>query len=393
MHCWVGETTAGLFDGGRHALESAWLAEGEGVGAELRLDEDTRAQPWRLDLEREARRLSVCESGAVLLWDVEGKRWKPCAMGCGSKLCPVCTRTRAARACARWRGVLDAASADGAVLRHWTLTQPALAEPGGLVTARELTRGWTGTLAADGVQARAVGGEGLGRAYRRLRETLTAVRDGRRTRARWKEGLGAHLVGCEWTGRGRGGVPRWHAHVHILGCTEAGVEVDVDGMLLDWVLLTGGAVKAQHVRIVDPSAVVEVLKYPFKPAHLTSAQRIETLAYMRGMHPHHPSGAWNRQARASREPPWSTWLDARPDPTEYLRLHHLSEAQGASPELWTGKPSEGLTRFAVRYRGRWRTWEADAAAYASLLGDDPASGGVVPAAEPGSDFGEDWFTT
>lgn len=414
QHQWVGRSSElGFADHGKHVLDVAWLAEGPGAGAELDLGDDSRPTQWVLDLENEARRLSICETGAVLLWDVGNQRWRARSLGCNCRLCPVCSRVRAARACGRWRAVLEAAAADGAVLRHWTLTQPVIMAPGGLVTPAEARRGyWVGAVAADGVRARAVGGEGLGSGYRRLRGALTALRENAATRDIVRAAFGGLLVGCEWTGRDPGtGIPRWHVHAHLLGCTPAGVHVDEQAVLRAWCKLTGGSMRAQHVRLVDATdeksigkAIAEVLKYPFKPAGLTSAQRIETLAWMRGMHPHHISGAWSPLSKARKEDPcWSRWLEARPETPEYLRLHHIPDVPGAVPELWTGSPAEGLATWAVRRAGSktvdnpeeqgWRVWEADAAGYAALLGDDPELGGVVPELEPGSDLDEDWFRT
>lgn len=276
------------------------------------------------------------------------------------------------------------------MLRHWTLTQPGSAEPGGLVTPWEAAHGWSGgTVAADGVVARAVGGEGLGAGYHRIRDVLRGLRQGRRTRERWKK-LGAVLIGFEWTGKSkRGEIPRWHVHVHILGCTLPWDEPDVDAMIGDWVRAVGGSRRAQHVRIVDPNAVAEVLKYPFKPSHLSQAQRIETLAYMRGMHPHHVGGPWHASARAHHEEPWSRWLAARPEKTDHLRLHYVDD--DGSIVLWTGTPAQGETEFAVKYNGRWVRFWRDAAGFTAHLKET----GIdlpEPDLEPGSDEDEGWFS-
>lgn len=391
LHYWVGRSVEPLFtDTPKHVLESAWLSEGEGAGAELLLGADARDVPWALDLEREATRLSVCESGAILLRDVSKGQWRAKTLGCNSRLCPVCGRTRAARACGRWRMVLEAAVADGCVCRHWTLTQPVDMAPGGLITAPEQRKGWTGTLAADGVVARAVGGEGLLEGYRRLRRFLTSVREGRGTRNRWRE-LGGVLMGLEWTGKDPDtGAPRWHVHCHMLTCTPPGVDIDEDSVISDWIAVTGGSRRANVVRIVTADRVVEVLKYPFKPAHLSSAQRIETLAAMRGMHPHQLGGAWSRLSRAYREDErWSRWLDARADPPKYLRLHYQEDGER---RLWCGTPSQGRTLFCVLDGADpehpWRHWYEDAAVYAAYL-EDAHRG--APDLEPGSDTMEGWF--
>lgn len=367
-----------------HVLNRAWLAEGEGAGAELRVD--GRPQPWSLDLARVASRLSACEGAGCLLWDETDRKYLPRTLGCGLRLCPVCERGRAARAAARWRAVLECAAGDGAELHHITLTQRASAEPGGLVTGPELRRGWRGTLAADGVVARPTAGESLGAAYERLRGTLREARQGRATRKLWAGALGGYILGTEWTGRGPGGIPRWHVHAHILTCNPRGEGLPPDLIVRDWCKRTGASARAQHVRQCEPDSVIEVIKYPFKPAHLTSAQRIETLAYARGMHPHQVGGGWHGRSRASRSPPWSRWLAARPPDRTFRRLHYLPD-DAPEPRLYTGQVTEGEITWAVRRPTApdgWARFTGRAEWAAELLGKRPGS--EWP--EPGSDLDE-----
>lgn len=377
---------------GYKALRSAILASGEGVGAVLDLVDDARPQVWRLDLDHEARRLSGCETAGVILHGPNGWRGQRC--GCGSRLCPVCARARSARMVGRWRPVLEAAAADGAVLRHVTLTQPAVVADGGLVTPHEARRyGWTGTVAAEGAVARAVGGEGLGQSYDRLRLGLRKIRKNDATAATWRAFLGGYILGCEWTGRGPGGVPRWHVHAHVLTCTPSGRDVDVPARLVEWARKMRGSPRAQHCREVEPDAVIEVLKYPFKPAALTSAQRIETLAYMRGLHPHQVAGSWHSASHDHRQEPWSRWLAARPDPPRYRRLHWIADPSSSDlgtrePQVWRGVPDTGRRTFALRRDdGTFYTFEADAERFVRLLATvDPD---FEPTLEPGSDLEED----
>lgn len=390
MHHWVGRAVESddidrLTP--RFALLQAWLAEGEGAGAELDLSAEGREVPWVLDLEKEALRLSRCESSAILLRDIGARTWRPRTLGCASRVCPVCGRARAAKACGRWRPVLQAAVDCGCVLRHWTLTQTVDEVPGGLVTGPELRRGWKGTLATDGVVCRAVGGEGLLENYGRLRATWTSVRESKLNRDRWRA-LGGWTLGLEWTGcEPDRRVPRWYSHIHLLTCTPPGVDVDEEAVLEDWVRATGGSLRAQHVRVVDPDGIIEVLKYPFKSAHLTQAQRIEVLASMKGLHPHQMGGSWSSLSRAYQQDPcWSEWLAAREDPPTFLRLHTYADGHYT---LWCGHPSQGRTLFALRMPGgEWRHWYADAARYAALLEVEHRGG---PELEPGSDEPEDWF--
>lgn len=278
--------------------------------------------------------------------------------------------------------------ADGASLRHWTFTQRCEAPPGGLILAHEAEQGWSGTVAAPGVLGRATGGESLLSAYGRIRGTLTAVRDDRGCRDVVKQAFGGFLVGVEWTGRARwGGVPRWHAHIHGMGCTPRGVVVDEKAVRRAWCRRSGGAMSAQHVREVDPDKVAEVLKYPFKPSHLSSAERIESLSSMRGVHPHHVSGAWHHASRARKSDPcWDRWLEARPPEKGFPPLHWV-EHEGDTPQMWRGNPKQGIHLFALKSPdGTWRYWLASAETYAKMadvvMDDDP---------EPGADESEDWF--
>lgn len=363
----------------RHALDGAELRSGVGAGAVLDLSQSWRAQPWQLDLRREGERLLRCEQRSCVLRGQDGKH-KAVALGCGSRICPVCGRLRAARATARWRAVHEAAASDGAELWHVTLTQPAHSAPGGLVTAPEARRGWTGVLAEAGAVAPPVGGEGLGDAYTRLMEALRDVRQDRGSRDLWT-GIGT-LRGVEYTGRDPSThAPRWHAHAHLLLVVPEGRGAGwMPALTRAWCRRSGGRPQGQHARRCDAAGVVEVLKYPFKPAHLTSAQRIETLAYARGLKPHHCAGAWSPQSRAWRDDPrWARWLSARVDPPPWQRLHYLAGG-GVSPQLYTGQVTEGTHRWSYASSGG-DPFEAPAEPFARLIGREI---GDYP--EPGTDM-------
>lgn len=383
LHYWSGDALE-LYPG-HYALFNAYLVEGEGAGAHLWLP-NSRVQPWRLRLETEARRLSGCEATTIVLWDVQRCKFLPKRLGCMSRLCPVCARVRASRALARWLAILEAACKYGAVLTLLTLTQRSKVAEGGLITAQEQARGWKGTLAGPGVTASAVAGEQLHASYNRFRDNLRKARQGRATRARWREGLGGYLIGMEWTGRQPGGVPRWHVHLHTLCCTLPGDEPNYKAMVSDWVRLTGGSRRAQHVQEVGPDRVVEVMKYPFKPAHLTSAQRIEVLATARGLRPHQAAGAWDKHHSEHFTGPWHEFMQARPVSTE--RFQRLYVAEPASVgfamawRLYTGDPSHGRHTFMLQDgTDKLRVWEQDAREFCDLVGKVP--GWEEP--EPGSE--------
>jgi hypothetical protein len=385
-------------------------AEETSTGTVLELD--ARPVQWDIDLERIADRLSLCERGACLRRRADG-RWEPVLLGCQVRLCPVCARLRAARTAARWRPVLDAAVADGAELRHWTLTHRAEAAPGGIVTAHEVDKhrwnaagdmrtiewvdlGGESYLPGSG---RAVAGESLRSAYDRLRGRLRSVRQDRATRELVKVAWPAYLLGVEWTGREpRTGVPRWHAHAHVLTISPSPLSPDDVRAVLDGWRSRGGrgaaSDRSQRSRVVDAGGVAEVLKYPFKPAHLTQAQRIEVLASARGQKPHQVGGAFHGSSKASKASPWRRWLDARIEvesrPRLYLVPRSTSEVVGelaqGEPALFTGQIDVDVAgeqhTWAIKVDGEWSRWLAPAAPYLRALGA-PASDSELP--EPGDD--------
>jgi hypothetical protein len=85
------------------------------------------------------------------------------------------------------------------------------------------------------------------------------------------------------------------------------VEADRWGWWADFLQFWGehmpGADPAgQHLARVEDtgSALVEVLKYPFKPVSLTQAQAIETISATAGLHHHQVSGCWHGRSAIGR---------------------------------------------------------------------------------------------
>lgn len=209
---------------------------------------------------------------------------------------------------------------------------------------------------------------GIGSVYGAWRHVTHDQGNGRGEGSRqwWQEHVIGALVGREWTGRrcvggaacgrcrGHRDVPhvgpwrlRWHVHQHALivlrdtpetgaipwYTDRSGRTVACGGAcqreepcpwcrggrpypgswwarwLSEWLhRMPGADVRGQHLRRVDDTgaALREVLKYPFKPAELTSAQSAEVVAAAGGLHHHQPSGLWHGRsnlARAARGEP------------------------------------------------------------------------------------------
>lgn len=395
---------------GRSAGKALVTAEERTSGVVIELD--CRPTRWSLDLADVARRLSVCESGRALRRRPTGD-WECVTLGCGVRLCPVCARLRAARTAARWRPVLEAAIDDGAELRHWTLTHRTETAPGGVVTPIEVDRyRWHAggdVRAADWVECPdgewrppvsvAVGGESLRSAYDRLRGRVRKLREDRGSRAIVRTAWSASILGVEWTGREpRTGVPRWHAHAHVLTVSRRPLEsVEVRAVLAAWQGKRGRGLagdRSQRSRIIAADGIAEVLKYPFKPGALTGAQRVEVLAAARGQKPHQVGGAFHAQSALHTEEPWSKWLACRPEPEWRPRLHLVprlpDERMGAvaagAPVLFTGQvdtdDAAAPHTWAIRRDGEWERWVGPAAPYLRAIGA-PSDESELP--EPGDD--------
>lgn len=288
-------------------------------------------EEWGWNLDKERARLGGCESAVVVAWSgaatgaVDPSAFAPVALRCGSRLCPVCFAARAGRAMHRWGPVLDAALADGARVWHLTLTQRCEAVWGSAVLPREAGR-WAGVVPTSAeVVVPAVAGESAGEAYARWRATWKALRN-----ARWSEGSAGlgFLVGIEWTLRSkRGGrvqLPRWHCHGHVLA-VATNPSWTPETMMRQWARLSGvdgratkGTTRygapfirygAQYASVVESrQALVEVLKYPFKPGDVTAAAVLDAWSVLRGARTHAPAGGLHGSSTASKSEPWSRWL-------------------------------------------------------------------------------------
>ena len=314
-----------------------------------------------VSVARTAERLETCAAGGWRWYFARADGVTAAQLGCGHRLCLVCQHAQGLAQLARWAPVLDAAAADGCTLEHVTLTQPALAAPGGwLSPAEQGDPRWHGAdpglvLAdrepgqdhavalsdwPDGAPARpawsggdgarytardgaVVGGEGLWDAVSRLVGGWSRVRQGRGTRA--LVSASGQLRGTEVTGRAKGGgQPRYHAHLHALTVSAPGEPPVGEALVAAWLrTVPGASPSAQHAEAVKGSSAAgirECLKYSYKPSTLSDAQLVDTLAELRGVHAHQVSGRLHgRSAGAFKE-----YLSARPPPPEpSLSLIHI----------------------------------------------------------------------
>jgi hypothetical protein len=355
---------------------------------------------WPVDLVAEGRRIAGCEAGAVLLRNVAGGDWVRSLLPCGSRLCPRCQRSRAARKVRRWLPALQLAADEGAGLYHLTFTQVCRAVPGGIVMRHE--RDFVG-LSGRGVVGTPVGeGESCAGAYGRLRGALRAVRRSRATRERWAAALGGYHCGVEFTLRAgkRAGksVPRWHCHVHVLAVTRTKTRDPAHvfrALAVDWTERAVGAhLSAQHWRTIDPtSGILEVLKYPMKVHDTTVAGAAEFYGAIRGCHTHQAAGAWHSRDRRSKVEPYGRWLAAREEPAKMPRLYIGRRVDGAL--VWdpysTGSPVSGWHTFRVGVRGE--VFESNADTFAALVRggamvDDPVDEGLVEDDDEDADDGD-----
>lgn len=331
--------------------------------------------PWDLDAER--RRIASCESAVCVAWTGGSgpDAWRPVVLRCGSRLCPVCWRARAGRAVSRWGPVIEAAIADGAAAWHLTLTQRPMVAEGSAILPSEARR-WSGSLVGSERTLPAVAGESAFSAYRRWLGTWRDLAQSRTLR-----GLECGILrGCEWTLRSSGPraprvqAPRWHAHGHVLivvrdrGWTPA-------HLLETWAALSGadagdthhGVTRirrgrsgreyggAQYVRrggqygerIADRSAVVEVLKYPFKPSELTIAGALDAWGALRGARTHFPGRAFHASSTLASVDPWRSWLSAGRSEAGWSLLEWAwPESVGTAAELAADDAAGEVRRVA-----------------------------------------------
>lgn len=222
---------------------------------------------WSTDPARAARRMAAC--GHAWAVTTEG----PIPLGCGVSMCPMCARSKAGRRIARERAPFEAAIGSGAVPALLTLTQ------------------------------RDYDGEPLTVALDRWDAAWVHLRGGTRGARRWwRSNVVGTILGQEWTHHDDRGEDRWHVHSHVLALLPEGSDPKAwgDAIVDRWLAVPGvDAERApQDCRAADPSALVEILKYPYKPARMPTGAALVSWRSSMGRNLHRRGGAWHGNSRS-----------------------------------------------------------------------------------------------
>ena len=366
--------------------------------------EDAREVPvsWPLSPRKLAGKLAVCARSWATFGTASGASSAP--IRCGAPLCPRCLGAEAGARVRAWFPVVEALRSSGCTVAHLTCTQPASlpGEPGAtrrpvvLRSGYELARFGPGLRAAGGRLAvregAAVPGPGLGGRIAALGEAWRGLTNtNKQARAWWSGSVVGCLLGREWTASRELGPGnhwlRWHVHQHALIVLRPGVEVawvrrgdrtvaDARGWWADFLRfwadhMPGSDPAGQHLARVDDtgSALVEVLKYPFKPIGLTQAQALETITATAGLHHHQVSGCWHGRSaigRAARGQDPGRALDADEETIAAALAAGLQrrelEAAGAESVLLYREPERHeppRARRLFRPSGYADPWAAD----------------------------------
>lgn len=379
----AGETISEQHDGRRSRLYGAF-ARGGGI-----VTVDARPCQWDWSGAREEERLETCESAWALLHHAErGYVTRP--QPCGSRLCPVCWAARAGHAAHTWAPVLEAALAEGYHVWHVVLTQRCEAVYGSALIPSERRR-WIGKVPVAGQEVPAVAGESCLASYQRWYTSWRRLVHGR-AGAELVGGCGI-LRGTEWTlrpGRTPGPhTPRWHCHGHLLVIGPP--SWDGRAMITRWAALHGyygwsgstrgllpgrapelvprrrdrpgpryrlGGLWAERVH--GSGAVLEVLKYAYKPTALTTYATLDAWAAVRGTRTHQVAGGLHGGSRLATDPgqPWGGWLAERPRSEGWGLLQEWSAEHGGwvpclrRLEAIVGGPTAGEADPVRRYRLR-----------------------------------------
>jgi len=354
---------------GRATVHAVKLGDGL-MGRTVHVDGRELREDWAADPQRTARAMERCGMGGGIHKTKDG--WGAHAYGCTGPMCPSCMRRSAATRKARWLPVITWLAFHGCQVLHVTVTQRQELAKGAAVLTDDEARWYAHEQVRDGV---ATPGETLGGAIERVRAAWRLMKDGAESRAWWRRTVLADLSGVEWTGstrRADGRHLRWHAHQHVLVVLRPGVRVeweeDDSGRWLDagrcpwwsrfvgrWCEVADAGALGQRARVIGSEgpdelgrAVAEVLKYPFKPAHLTDAQVMEVLATTKGCRFHLPGGAFHQASRIGKAA--FQLLDGQVDALDKLGTVDAAHAELVSRALRHAEEEEEGADARVLYR-------------------------------------------
>ena len=313
-----------------------------------------------------------------------------------------------------------------------------------IITEREWNAGYRPPRgcrrAKPGEQGVSAGGEPLGWGLDVLRTAKRTMTSSTRNRARWARLVAGHIGGLEWTGHRKIGQPsrngfqlkslRWHAHMHILAVVDGDLAVptyeevgpdgvvrhyavhpsdkeamakagvtpeecgwwgDIVDMWTDAVEQAGGTAewtgqKARMVAVGEEDvekAVREVVKYPFKPGEMTTAQIAESVTTIKGSNLRIRQGHFHASSRAYQDAAivdevWRS-ADAPPASVDEVRsaLDRMLLGQAVTEEELARR--HDLARLAIRpawYLERVRARSASLRVRRELDDEAPTRGRV-----------------
>ena len=371
---------------------------------------------WGAYFPELAGHLATCRRGWVPQVRADGSTVEV-PHGCKSIVCPVCNHERRQdkiRAVLPEVEALLRAGCSVVMATNTQRTRPGEPETASLaVTARERREhGLHPCQRPRGATVRPVAGETLGEAWDRLDRALDVHRrssgqvpdgDGETYRERWRAEVLGEVIGYEVTGyagkapRGRR-VLRYHAHAHRLIVLAPWVDPETWAAFWSarWVEVADAGSSGQHHRVIADGrrpaelqlakvahAIRQVLKYPGKLDTMTTAQRLDFYASMKGRRPYRVRGIFHgadrrRQellgallAEGSIDDPWRE-LDA--DGLGAAR-RELAASIGSRVERKLAKPRavcawatrDGSGKLRPVTRGRAATWRHPRTLYAVPL--------------------------
>jgi len=211
------------------------------------------------DLVRRARALDACCTiWGILVNRLNPEKSRPIPLNrCRDRLCPSCSRARAARLAGVVSPLLQEVHARGGTPKFLTLTQRSRA------------------------------GESSERSLYRLNKSFTKFRQ----RCSWKKKVRSYVAARELTFNRKRGT--WHGHLHLVMDADWWDQAEI---AKEWEKVTGDS-RIVDIRAAHAGTERELLKYMVKAADLPPAQLRECADSLRGVREVSAGGAWYGKVR------------------------------------------------------------------------------------------------